>query len=90
MEEGILRGLLTQSTRKVLIITSPGSRIKGLAYWSIAVTRTTREGLKTGWLLTIEYLRKDFDHKKFALQNTPPNKPPARPRKMNTRYWIGS
>ena len=67
------------------MITSPGSRVKGLGYWSIAVTNTTRESSNTGWLLIIEYFRKDFDHKKLALQNTPPNNPPARPRKMNTR-----
>jgi hypothetical protein len=60
---------------RFLMIMSPGSRVNGLGYCSIAVTRTTRESSKTGWSLIIAYLRKDFDQRKFALQNTPPNSP---------------
>jgi len=67
------------------MITSPASRTNGFGYWRAAVTRTTRESSNTGWCLMIEYLRKDLDQRKFALQKTPPNSPPARPRKMKTR-----
>src|SRR2546423_11673035 len=67
----------SQSTSKFLIITSPGSLVKGLGYWIKAVANATKNTSKTGWFLMALYFRNVLDHRKFALQNMPPKRPPA-------------
>ncbi|KZL74430.1 hypothetical protein CI238_04426, partial [Colletotrichum incanum] len=74
-----------QSTNSFESATSPVSRMRTLGYCNNAVTRTTPHSSKTGCFLTMSYLRKRFDQRKLAWQNTPPKTPPQSPRNTNTR-----
>ena len=74
-----------QSTSNFLTTTSPISRTSGFGNCTRAVTATTMATSNTGYSLITPKALNHLAHRKFALQNNPPNTPPATPSNTKTK-----